>query len=142
MSFIDEVYCICCANLFIYIPDNSNFNDIVTKNIRCFSQWFIHEFGMYPTVLMDGTEGSINIITLESICPDSLERIKRSFEKDGFTEILERLICRKEVMDTLKNKEEKVNVKLILFSKERENKGMLVVVVYKFFCLAGINKLV
>ncbi|CAC5360230.1 unnamed protein product [Mytilus coruscus] len=99
------------------------------KNIQEYSQWFIHHLGMYPKVLRDYKEHRNDRITLESLCPDSLDRVKVGFEKGGFNELLERLICRKKVMEFLKNEKEKdVYVKFCLVDQQSKHKDNINVV--------------
>ncbi|CAC5369143.1 unnamed protein product [Mytilus coruscus] len=120
--FTDADTKICQTILSICIPENSHFNDIITRNIRDYSKWFIHEFGMYPTTIWDCEENSNKVITLQTLCSDSSHRIKESFEKDGFTELLERLICRTKVVETFTNEEEKLEVEMCFVYEKRNKK--------------------
>lgn len=112
-----------CSHMRIYILGNSDFNAAIIKEIQNYPQWFIHHLGMYPRVLTNDQEYRNDIIPLESLCPDSLDRIKRDFEKGGFSELLERLICRQKLMECLENEKENLYVKLCLVDSQIKTEG-------------------
>lgn len=123
MYVLDEDNNVRCSDLSIYIPGNSDFNAAIITEIQNYPQWFIHHLGMYPKVLRNDQEHRNDSITLESLCPDSLDRVKRDFETGGFSELLERLICSQKLMECLKKEKEDVFVKLCLVGSQIKTKG-------------------